>query len=173
MTKNQKWALVAVPACWLLGQWFFRGQTSDIRFLTADPVRTTVSAKPFSGPLFRTPASVPSGVQNRVQMSPPTESTPKWKSQLEKNLFTQGSGQLKKAEIQKVGTLDWKVGNVDVKVDSVIVKLEHVKGHKSSFRAIVDSSNGKILQTWDQPYIDNFSSKSVESVKLDPRYHND
>jgi hypothetical protein len=72
-----------------------------------------------------------------------------------------------------VGTLDWKVGNVDVKVDSVIVKLEHVKGHKSSFRAIVDSSNGKILQTWDQPYIDNFSSKSVESVKLDPRYHND
>ncbi|MFL5784331.1 MAG: hypothetical protein ACJ76H_06985 [Bacteriovoracaceae bacterium] len=141
--------------------------------MTAHPVRTVVSQKPFSGPLFRTPASVPSGVQNRVAVSTKTGPTPQWKSQLEKTLFTQGGGQLKKAEIEKVGTLDWKVGNVDVKVDSVIVKLEHVKGYRSSFRAIVDSSNGKILQTWDQPVLDNFSSKNSATVKLDPRYHND
>ncbi|MFL5786246.1 MAG: hypothetical protein ACJ76H_16625, partial [Bacteriovoracaceae bacterium] len=69
MTKAKKWALVAIPACWLLGHWFFSGQTSDKRFLTAHPVRTEVSQKPFSGPLFRTPASVPSGVQNRVAVS--------------------------------------------------------------------------------------------------------
>ncbi len=125
-------------------------------------------------PGFRGPASVPQvtmeSVSNHTKWG---LSQPAWKTSLEKNLLLQGGGNLKKAEIEKVDSFDWKVGKAPIKVDSLIVKLEHVKGYRSSFRAIVDSSNGKILQTWDHPVNDNFDSKSKPEIKLDSRYNND
>ena len=122
----------------------------------------------------RLPASVPANLRNAVITHTNTgPSLPVWKKQLEKNLLIQAAGTLKNAEIDKVDSFNWKMGKVDVKVDSIIVKLEHIKGHRSSFRAIVDASNGKILQTWDQPVLDNFDSKTRYGVRVDPRYHND
>lgn len=125
-------------------------------------------------PGFRGPASVPQITASKVNVHTSKGlSSPVWKEQLEKNLMLQGGGNLKSIVIEKVDSFEWKMGNVPVQVDSLVVKLEHKKGYRSSFRAIVDSSNGKILQTWDHPVNDNFDSKSKADIKIDARYHND
>jgi hypothetical protein len=148
--------------------WFVDGQKE------ASHPAVSVTYEKGHKPVFRGPASVPhTAVTRQGNHTKWGLYRPAWKAALEKNLLLQGGGNLKKAEIEKVDSFDWKMGNVPVKVDSLIVKLEHVKGYKSSFRAIVDSSNGKILQTWDHPVNDNFDSHTRTGIKLDPRYHND
>lgn len=175
MTKEQRRALavlipftIALMCFWIIDE---EAQVSVSHpALPHSQMRPETSLKAQS----RLPASVPANLQNAVVTHTNTGPTqPVWKKQLEKNLIVQASGTLKNAEIDKVDSFNWRMGKVDVKVDSIIVKLEHVKGHRSSFRAIVDASNGKILQTWDQPVLDNFDSKTRYGVKVDPRYHND
>lgn len=133
----------------------------------------TVKAKPQSQEVHhhRSPASVP---PSQVQVPTPNAAIkqPHWKNQLEQTLFTQSSGNLKKAEIEKVDSFDWKIGKAHIKVDSIIVKLEHIQGQKTSFRAIVDASNGKILQTWDQPVVDEIGGKASD-IRIDSRYHHE
>ncbi len=169
MTKDQSKALriLAPFTISLMLFWYIDGKEEQ-----ALPAKTPTQN--IIKPAFRGPASVPQvtvkSVSNHTKWG---QSGPAWKTTLEKNLILQGGGNLKKAEIEKVDSFDWKMGNAPIKVDSLIVKLEHVKGYKSSFRAIVDSSNGKILQTWDHPVNDNFDSKSKDGIKIDSRYHND
>lgn len=127
---------------------------------------------------FKAPARVPASIPKnppkaKITYTTPGASHPVWEEKIEKNLLAQAAGTLKEAHIEKVDSFNWKVGKVDVLVDSIIVKLEHTKGHRSSFRAIVDASNGKILQTWDHPVLDNFNPKTRFGVKVDSRYHND
>jgi hypothetical protein len=172
MTKGQKRAILVLTPM-LVAFMFWQGQKAPKTDFSPIQAKINLSPEADYKPAFRAPSSVPPSLQKSVAKSTNSGPTPVWKSSLEKTLFTQGAGQLKKADIERVDTFDWKIGNVDVKVDSIIVKLEHIKGHRSSFRAIVDSSNGKILQTWDQPTMDNFDQKSRNTVKIDPRYFND
>ncbi len=174
MTKNQSHAIrILVPfAIALMAVWYIDGQNegtlSSPSSLAYSPYEKSVKTG------FRGPASVPSVTTKTISNHTKWGlSAPTWKVNLERNLILQGGGNLKRAEIEKVDSFEWKMGNVPVKVDSLIVKLEHVKGYRSSFRAIVDSSNGKILQTWDHPVNDNFGSNSEAGIKIDSRYHND
>ncbi|MES2526845.1 MAG: hypothetical protein V4598_07145 [Bdellovibrionota bacterium] len=124
--------------------------------------------------VLRGPASQPSSYQKvTVSHTKSGLSHPVWKEKLEATLKVQGGKLIAKIDIETVDTFDWKIGKVDVKVDSIIVKLENVNGQRSSFRAIVDATSGKILQTWDAPVIDNYSVKTSGDFKIDPRYHND
>jgi hypothetical protein len=148
--------------------WYFdeeniTGSVSIIKTGAAPQKRSEVTA--------RTPASGPQQ-PIRVAIAPVT-SHPVWKEKLEKTLKTQGGAFIKKIDIEKVDSFDWKVGKVDVRVDSIKVSLQNIKGQRSSFRAIVDASSGKILQTWDQPIVDNFSARTGGTIKIDSRYHND
>ena len=176
MTKEQRRTLaVLIPfTLALMCFWFIDEETQEsVSFAT--PHWHRPSLKTNSKNVSRVPASVPAVHVQKAEITHTNTglSHPVWKEQVEKNLLTQAAGTLKKAEIEKIDSFDWKIGKVDVKVDSVIVKLEHTKGHRSSFRAIVDASNGKILQTWDHPVIDQFDPKARNTVKIDPRYHND
>lgn len=158
----------------LSGFWFLSGEMgpksdSPVPRNDVDPYLSKNPDKP----QIRAPGSLPQSVRNPVAVFSQKTSEPIWKTKLEKVLLIQGAGELKSATIQKVDSFNWKMGNVEIPVDSVIVKLEHVKGHRSSFRAIVDSSSGKLLQTWDQPTFDDFGDKRTTGIKLDPRYHND
>lgn len=98
---------------------------------------------------------------------------PLWKSNLEKSLQTQANGRLKSSEITKVDSFSWKVGKVDVPVESLFIKLVDVGGQTTTFRAMVDSTNGKVLQTWDHPQDDNFDGQNHDGISVDARYHND
>jgi len=175
MIKEQRRALaVLIPiTIALISFWYIDGETEE-KLSTAPSSHIEAAPKiEFKTP-SRFPASVPLNVRNPVIIHTNAGlNHPVWKEKVEKTLLTQAAGNLKKAEIEKVDSFQWKMGKVDVQVDSIIVKLEHTKGHRSSFRAIVDASNGKILQTWDHPVLDNFDPKTRYGVKVDPRYHND
>lgn len=159
---------VAITYLWYTGS---KSQTS----LSVDaPVRIARPPKLDFKAASRTTASIPQSLPKaKITYTNSGSSHPVWKEKIEKNLLAQAAGTLKEAQIEKVDSFNWKIGKVDVPVDSVIVKLEHTKGHRSSFRAIVDASNGKILQTWDHPVLDNFDPKTRYGVKVDSRYHND
>lgn len=174
MTRDEIRGLrILVPfAISLMCFWFFDGQENSVP--TSQVTKAHIPSQNSVKQGFRAPASVPATTAPTSAISKKSLlSDPVWKSSFEKNLILQGGGNLRNVEIEKVDSFEWKVGNVPVQVDSLIVKLEHVKGYRSSFRAIVDSSNGKILQTWDHPVNDNFDPKTKAGIKIDPRYHND
>jgi hypothetical protein len=57
-------------------------------------------------------------------------------------------------------------------VESVIITLENTRGEISKFNALIDSQNGKIIQTWNQPTVDPSSPRDNPGVRIDPRYFN-
>jgi hypothetical protein len=173
MTKKQKRSLAILfpTAIALMCFWYFGAENKEKGREGVSSSRTGFVPKKKSDIPLRAPASVP---QAPVKFAnAPLESSPVWKKNLEKTLKTQGGAFIKKIDIEKVDSFDWKVGKVDVRVDSIKVSLQNIKGQRSSFRAIVDASSGKILQTWDQPIVDNFSARIGGTIKIDSRYHND
>lgn len=173
MTKEQKRALsIICPfVISLMCFWYIDSENVENgpEYVTSPASMSAPENQPKTQ--LRAPASVPQ-IALKDAVSPAVQA-PIWKENLEKTLRAQGGSFIKDIEIEKVDSFDWKVGNVDVRVDSIKVSLKNVKGQRSSFRAIVDASNGKILQTWDQPIIDNFSANAGGTIKIDSRYHND
>ncbi len=175
MTKPQRRTLaVLLPFTIALMSFFFIDEESQETTTSHNQAIRTVNAPDSNAGVLRAPASQPPTLQKAVAThTKPGLSHPVWKEKLETTLKTQGGKLVTKIHIETVDTFDWKIGKVDVKVDSIIVKLENVNGQRSSFRAIVDATSGKILQTWDAPIIDNYSAKTSGDIKIDPRYHND
>lgn len=99
--------------------------------------------------------------------------SPKWEDGLRKSLSLQGGNSLKSISVQKNESLIWVQDGGALNVESVTVKLKDFSDRETSFRAMVDSSNGKIIQTWDQPIIDDYHRNEESGIKLDPRYHSD
>jgi hypothetical protein len=96
-----------------------------------------------------------------------------WPEQLEKGLRTQGGDALKELKIEKVQSLIWNHQGINLHVESVRITLTNDRNEKTSFRALVDSQNGKILQTWDQPVIDPINPRNNFAIRIDPRYLQD
>ncbi len=173
MTKHQKTsAAILVPiVVALVGIWYFDPKNGkDSTKSASSDLKRTMPREATVGHL-RAPASVPQLPLKTAVASVPAPAV--WKENLEKTLKTQGGSFIKNIDIETVDSFNWKVGKVDVRVDSIKVSLQNGNGQRSSFRAIVDASSGKILQTWDQPIIDNFSAKNGGTVKIDSRYHHD
>ena len=154
----------------LIGFWFLSGGIGPDSGFETKKRHVLLKKETADKALLRTPGSAPQSTGNPVAQ---TAAGPVWKDQVEKALLAQGAGTVKSASVEKVDSFQWKMQHGEIPVDSVIVRLEHVKGHRSTFRALVDSSNGKILQTWDHPVIDNFRGRHSAGIKVDPRYHND
>jgi hypothetical protein len=96
-----------------------------------------------------------------------------WKPNLEKSLKAQGGDNVKEINIRKVDSFVWNHDGVALFVESVVVTLKNQKNEESSFKALVDAQNGKILKNWDQPIYDPLHPKDNFKVKIDPRYHNE
>lgn len=95
-----------------------------------------------------------------------------WQKNLESTLSVLGGKELKEIQIKRIETIVWKQDNMLFNAESVMVSLTNQQGHETSFRAIVDAQNGKILQTWDQPVIDHVNPRENFGIRLDPRYEN-
>lgn len=97
-----------------------------------------------------------------------------WQSKVEVALKLQGGDALKDVSIKKVESLVWIYNGVALNAESIEVTLKNEKGERTSFRAMVDSQNGKILQTWDQPVFDPINPHEKQfGIRVDPRYQND
>ncbi len=175
MTKEQRSALaILLPFTIALMCFFYIDEEAqELASTTNIGPRSKTSPETDKG-ILRSPAGQDKDLTKSLGYhTKPGLSHPVWKEKLESTLKTQGGNFITKINIETVETFDWKIGKVDVRVDSIIVKLENIKGQRSSFRAIVDATSGKILQTWDAPVVDNFTAKSSGEIKIDSRYHND
>lgn len=96
--------------------------------------------------------------------------SPKWEENLKLAVTRQGGNTLKSINVIKEDSFIWVHGGVGLNVESVLVNLQGQRDQETSFRALVDSQTGKILQTWDWPIVDEFIKSEDSGVALDPRY---
>lgn len=96
-----------------------------------------------------------------------------WKPNLEKTLRAQGGDNVKDIVIKKVDSFVWNHDGIALYVESVVVTVKNQKNEETSFKALVDAQNGKILKNWDQPIFDPIHPKDNFKVRIDPRYHNE
>jgi hypothetical protein len=97
----------------------------------------------------------------------------KWEPILEQNIRAQGGDAVKSIKIKKVDSFIWNQDGLALNVESVMVSIKNQRGEETSFKALVDSQNGKILQNWDRPVFDPIHPKDNFKVRIDPRYHNE
>lgn len=127
---------------------------------TSVPTRKVIDHK--KDPLTRLPASV----------SYANKPSSRWQKKLETNLRAQASDNLKQVWIKKENSLVWTRDDNALMVESVVVRLTNKQDEESSFRALVDSETGKILETWDRSISDPANVRGGFRFKLDPRYSN-
>jgi len=109
-------------------------------------------------------------IKKIVPVNPPKES---WKEGVEQTLRLQGGDAITKLEIKKAESFVWLVDGGPLNVESVVIRIQNEKKEETIFRALVDSSSGKILHTWDQPIVDPVNPRKKFKVKIDPRYFED
>jgi hypothetical protein len=96
--------------------------------------------------------------------------SPHWEEELTEQLKSQGGSSLKEVKVKKIDSVIWKQHNLTLQAESVIVSLKNKQGEEVSFRAMVDSQTGKILESWDRPVVDPLNPREGFGLKLDPRY---
>ncbi len=169
MTKNKKNVLFLFVA--LTSLFYFKQETSPSlsenksRDVSGSLNEKTVIRQVIDQhrkPIERTPAST----------SYVNKPSPKWQKRLETSLKAQGGSGLKEIKIQKESSLVWMRDENPILVESVIVTLTSHKKMQSSFRALVDSQTGKVLESWDQTIFDPANVRDGFHLKLDPRYTN-
>ncbi len=171
-SKNQRVLFMIAFTSLMAGGWFLETSSTPIPpFQREKTTKTPEAQKSFKsnyGPSGTVTITPEKNVRKPASVPP----APVWKTNLEKSLLSQANGLLKSSEITKVDSFSWKMGKVDVPVESLLVKLVHNNGQTTTFRAMVDSTNGKILETWDLPQDENYAGHH-EGIHVDSRYHND
>lgn len=113
-------------------------------------------------PLQRLPASV----------SYVNTPSPDWEQKLQTNLSQQAGNGLKDIKIRKERSLVWIRDEHGLLVESVVISMVNHQDVESSFRALIDSQTGKVLETWDRTIFDPINGQGEFRFKLDPRYSN-
>lgn len=94
-----------------------------------------------------------------------------WEDILTQNLEAQGGNSLQEIQIKKTESVILVRDNRKLAAESVVITLTRKDGAESSFRALVDSETGKVLETWDRPVFDPVHPNENFKVKLNPIYH--
>jgi hypothetical protein len=95
-----------------------------------------------------------------------------WEKHLRTSLAAQGGSGLKDIKIKKEKSLVWMRDENPLHVESVVVTLTNKQNVEASFRALVDSQTGKVIESWDQSVFDPANVRGSFRIKLDPRYTN-
>ncbi len=138
---------------------------ADVPFI--DPQTLTINGKKVLG---LPPGNEKTQIQ---QLKIANKISPEWEPNLEKSLRAQGGDSVKEIAIKKVDSFVWNHDGVALFVESVVVTVKNHKNEETSFKALVDAQNGKILKNWDQPIFDPLHPKDNFKVRIDPRYHNE
>jgi hypothetical protein len=142
-------------------------QSSSPEVPIIDPQKLTIDGKKVLG---LPPGNEKSQIQ---QLKIANKISPDWQPNLEKSLRAQGGDNVKEIVIKKVDSFVWNQDGIALFVESVIVTVKNQKNEETSFKALVDAQNGKILKNWDQPIFDPLHPKDNFKVRIDPRYHNE
>lgn len=98
--------------------------------------------------------------------------SPVWKEHLISSLKEQAGDSLKDVQVKKERSLIWNYDSVPLSAEAVVVTVKNHQGEVTSFRAIVDSQTGRILESWDRPISDPADVRAGFHIKLDERYSN-
>lgn len=80
----------------------------------------------------------------------PNSPSPIWEKELQKTLVSMGGETIENVSIKKVASVIWMKNYGGINAESVIITLRNKEGAESTFRALVDSASGRILETWDR-----------------------
>jgi hypothetical protein len=174
MTRNKlRLIQFIICACFVIASYylFIKKQSRPPEQLSNETLQSPIEKVIPEDRKISYPASVK---PDQVKINPPVNVVSKnWKKDLEKSLQLQGGQQVKKISIELVESLIWVQDNTSLNAESVRITLSNQAGEKTSFRAIVDSQTGKILQSFDQPIIDPVNPRAIPGIKVDARYLND
>ena len=167
MIKNKKLPIFFLA---VIGLFILADKSQEVvetKKIVLKPVVTVTSASPKvihynKKPMARVPASV--GYINTPSAD--------WKERLETSLRAQSGDSLKSIKIQKENSMVWMKDGNPIHVESVIITLTSQQAAESSFRAMVDSQTGKVLESWDRTISDPANVRGGFRIKLDPRYSN-
>lgn len=168
MTKHWRWGL-GIGLLLVAGYWLIPadkpvvGSYAPVEILslpkTVAKLKPRVAIDSHKKPLNRLPASVTYA----------NKPSPDWEQKLEANLKHQAPN-LKEINIEKENSLVWMRDNNALLVESVKISLKNQHNSYSSFRALVDSQTGKVLETWDRTINDPLDRSTQFGIKIDPRY---
>lgn len=96
--------------------------------------------------------------------------SPQWKENLISTLQMQAGDKLKDISIKKVDSYVSANDGIALFVESVVVTAYNQRNEESQFRILVDAQNGKILQSWDRPVVDEWHKSDEDFLKVDSRY---
>lgn len=171
MTKNKKISLLFLLA--LASLWPMR--KVSISLLTTEVKK---EVPPHASPVALIHGqTAPAPVQDQARRKPTSvgyvnEPSDDWQEKLESSFKTQAGNSLKNIKIVKEKSLVWTKDETNLMVESVVVTLTNQQDVESSFRALVDSQTGKVLETWDRSIFDPANVREGFRFKLDPRYTN-
>lgn len=144
--------------------------TSAVQSMGIVPQNVTSNAtKPGAGVSPQVPAA-PATSNSKAEYANTPD--PQWQSHLHKALKAQAGKSLKEIKIVKEKSFVYKKDDIPLHVESVLITLTNQQDASSSFRALVDSQTGKVLETWDRPIFDPADVRQGFRFKLDPRYTN-
>lgn len=168
MTKKHKALILALCVMAVIIAYFFNQK--DLPETSVWVIDKSV----ISGPLpTRSPAASAPAAPS-ISKSPlsagklPSEA---WKDALEKNIRLQGGNSLKEVLITKLDSFVLNHEGISLNAEAVAINLTNQKGEATTFKAVVDSQNGKILRTFDHPINDPVNPRATPGIKIDPRYH--
>ncbi len=118
---------------------------------------------------------LPPGIEKKEiqKLKIANKASSEWEPNLEKSIRAQGGDSVKDIAIKKVDSFVWNHDGIALFVESVVVTVKNQKNEETSFKALVDAQNGKVLKNWDQPIFDPVHPKDRYKVRIDPRYHNE
>ena len=99
--------------------------------------------------------------------------TSDWQPNLERTIKAQGGNAVKSIAIRSLDSFIWNQDGLSLNVESVIVTVKNHKNQETSFKALVDAQNGKILKNWDQPIFDPLQPGNNFKININPRYHDE
>lgn len=95
-----------------------------------------------------------------------------WEEKLESALQEQAGESLKKITITKERSLIWMRDTNPLHVEAVHISMVNKEDVQASFRALVDSQTGKVLESFDQTIFDPADVKAEFRLNLDQRNAN-
>jgi hypothetical protein len=95
-----------------------------------------------------------------------------WEEKLESKLKEQAGDSLKDITIVKERSLIWMRDQNPLHVEAVRISMTNQQDEKASFRALVDSQTGKVLESYDQTIFDPADVRAGIRLNLDQRNAN-
>lgn len=157
--------VLVVTAAWV---WLMKSsvQHEGTRSIASVPPSKHITSEP-----AETPETTDDMKTTGTEDNGPQPQSEPWQAAVEASLWAQGKKSISDIKIDHLGSEIRKIDGNALKVNFLRITLVGHEGQLTKFNALVDASNGKILQTWNRPVYDSLNVRADFKLRVDPRYH--